>query len=300
MEIFWEWGLTVIRAVQMWRTPALDLFFRVVTSLGDETFFLFLFPMLLWCVDFSLGVRFAVAILLSTYVNFSLKDLFGQPRPFELDPLVSLRDATGYGLPSGHAQLSVVVWGVLASAARRTWVWVGSVALMVLIGFSRIYLGVHFPTDVFAGWGIGVLLLALYLTVAPGVEHWLQDVSFAVRLGMAAVVPLGLLALHPTPDIAAIMGVLLGLGVGLVALSRVVVFRVAGSVGQRLARFLVGGVGLAALYVSLKLILPSEGEPLYFAARFLRYTILGLWGGLAAPWLFARLGLVGYEESREA
>jgi undecaprenyl-diphosphatase len=295
MDLVWEWGLEVIRAVQMMRTPALDVFFQGVTSLGDETFYLVIFPLLLWSVDFSLGLRFAVALLLSTYVNFTIKDLFGHPRPFELDPLIGLRDATGYGLPSGHAQLSVVVWGILASAVQRTWAWMVAVVMMLLIGFSRIYLGVHFPTDVFAGWLIGALLLLAYLALTPHVVRWLKDRPFAVRVAVAIAVPLVLLALRPTANIAAVLAVLLGTGVGVLILRRVTAFQTAGSVAQRAGRFLVGGLGLALLYVGLAQIFPQEGEDLYVAARFLRYTVLGLWGGLGAPWLFTRLGLVERE-----
>lgn len=113
------WGLELIRAVQQVRSPLLDASFKLITSLGSEDFYFLLLPLLLWCVDLAVGTRIAAIFLLSTTINVGLKDLFQLPRPFETDPSVGLYDVEGYGMPSGHAQLSTVIWGSLAHAFRR-------------------------------------------------------------------------------------------------------------------------------------------------------------------------------------
>jgi len=56
-------------------------------------------------------------------------------------------------------------------------------------------------------------------------------------------------------------------------------------------RFLIGAIGLLGLYLGLSYIFPGEGEPLYAVMRFVRYTLVGLWVGLGAPWLFLKLRL---------
>lgn len=291
MEAIWQWGLDIIRTVQLMRGPALDAIFKAITFMGEEVFFLILLPLIFWCVDFAVGARLAVAFLLAAYANTGLKDLFAHPRPFELDPAVKLHDAEGYGLPSGHAKSAVVVWGNIAAGLRKTWLWFVAVLLMVLIGFSRVYLGVHFPTDVLGGWAVGAVFLAVYLALEPHIETWLKQANLAMQLALAVVVPLALLLLHLTKDTGSAMAVLMGMGTGVALTRRIAPFSAAGPLWQRAVRFLVGAVVLLALYFGLKLVFPAEGEPLYFVMRVVRYALVGLWAGLGAPWLFRRLRL---------
>jgi len=293
MEPIWQWGLDVIRTVQLVAGPALDTVFKAITFLGEEEFFLILLPLIFWCVDFAVGVRLAIAFLLSTYVNTGLKDLFAHPRPFEFDPTVQ-RHTTGvggYGLPSGHSQSAVVVWGTLAAGFRKAWLWVVAILFIVLIGFSRIYLGVHFPTDVLGGWAVGAVFLAIYLPLEPRVAAWLKRAGLAVQLALAMAVPLVLLLIYHTDDTVKPMAVLAGMGVGIALTRQVAPFSATGPLWQRAMRFLVGAVGLLIFYFGLKLVFPAEGEPFYFAMRAVRYVLVGLWAGLGAPWLFRRLRL---------
>jgi hypothetical protein len=204
---------------------------------------------------------------------------------------VKLHDAGGYGLPSGHSKSAVVVWGTIAAKFRETWLWVVAILLMVLIGFSRIYLGVHFPTDVLGGWAVGALFLVAFLALEPRVTRWLKRAGVAVQLVLAVAVPLVLLLLHPASDALKSMAVLMGMGVGIVLAGRVAPFSPSGPLWQRALRFLVGAVVLFALYLGLKLVFPAEGEPLYAVLRFVRYVLVGLWAALGAPWLFRRLRL---------
>jgi len=291
MQPIWQWGLDLIRTIQLIHGPTLDTIFKAITFMGEEEFFLILLPLIFWCVDFAVGVRLALAFLLSTYVNTGLKDLVAHPRPFDLDPSVKLADASGYGFPSGHSQSAVVVWGTIAAGFRKAWLWVVAVLLVLLIGFSRIYLGVHFPTDVFGGWAIGVVFLAVYLALEPRVAAWLKRAGLAVQLALAVAVPLVLLLIYPTDDTASPMAVMMGMGVGIALTMRWTPFSAAGPLWQRAVRFLVGLLGLLVLYLGLKLLFPGEGEPLYFVLRVVRYALVGLWAGLGAPWLFRRLRL---------
>ena len=291
MEAIWQWGLEFIRTVQLVHGPVLDAVFKGITFMGEEEFFLVLLPMIFWCVDCRLGARLAVLFLLSTYANTGFKNVFAHPRPFDLDPTVKLHEAHGYGLPSGHSQSAVVVWGTIAARLRKTWGWIVAVLLMVLIGFSRIYLGVHFPTDVLGGWAVGAVCLAVYLALEPSIAAWLKRVGLTMQLVLAVAVPLALLLLFPVRDVISAMGVLMGMGVGMALTCRVAPFSPSGPLWQCAVRFLVGAIGVFVLYFGLKLVLPVEGEPLYAAMRFVRYGLVGLWAGLGAPWLFRRLGL---------
>jgi len=298
MEAILQWGLDLIITIQRVHGPVLDGIFRAITFLGNEEFFLFFFPFLLWCVDFGLGVRLGIFLLLSSYLNAGVKDLFQQPRPFDLDPAVRLTAAEGYGLPSGHSQMAVTMWGSLAAWTRKKWAWGVAVALMVLIGFSRIYLGVHFPTDVLAGWAIGVLLLAAYLASCPRIAKGIAALSLSAQVLLALGVPIALFLIHPVEGTTPAVAALAGAGVGLALTHRYVAYSARGPWWQRVVRFLIGIVVALSLYVGLKAAFPSEGAALYLAFRFLRYGLVGLWVGLGAPWLFRMLRLAPAAEDR--
>lgn len=298
MEAPLQWGIDLIVAIQQIHGPALDSIFRVITFMGEEEFYLLLLPLLLWCVDFALGVRLAILFLLSSYLNADLKNLFQQPRPFDLDPSVQLSSAEGYGLPSGHSQSAVVVWGSIAAWARKTWFWVVAIGLMALIGFSRIYLGVHFPTDVLAGWAIGAVLLYLYLAVPPGGEKRFAELSLGVQMLLALAVPVVLLLIHPVKDTTTALATLAGAGAGLALTHRYTPFSARGPWWQRALRFLIGSAVVFVLYLGLKMVFPGEGSPLYLVFRFLRYWLIGVWVTFGAPWLFRQLHLSPETERR--
>jgi membrane-associated phospholipid phosphatase len=291
MNPIFQWGLDLIHAVQGFRSPVLDTFFTYVTALGNEDFYFLLLPLLLWCIDVAVGARLAAVFLLSAYINVGLKDLFGLPRPFAFDPSVGLYDVEGYGLPSGHAQLSVVVWGAIAHALKKASLWILAGLLAALIGFSRIYLGVHFPTDVLAGWLIGALLLAAYVVLQPRLETWLEERGLGAQLTAAVVLSLAMLVLHTTEDATSLAGVLLGAGLGLALLRRYLAYHAGGLVWKRGVRLLLGLAVLLGLRFGLKALSPEGPESLQLALRFARYAILGLWISLGAPWLFNKLKL---------
>ena len=293
MEELHQWELDIIAAIQQAQRPVLDNVFRAITMLGDELFYLLLLPLLLWSVERRLGARLAVLFLLSVFMNILLKELFQQPRPFELDPSLKIGTSDGYGLPSGHAQMAVVVWGSVAIQAHHARVRAATLALVLLIGFSRIYLGVHFPTDVLAGWSIGLLCLALFLALQPPMETWLSRLNLRALTLLVTAVPLGLFLLYPTDNTATVAGALAGVGAGLALMHRYAPFDVCGTWWQHGARLLIGTSVVFALFLGLRLLFPSEDSSGYLAFRLARYGLIGLWATLGAPWLFLRLRLAG-------
>jgi undecaprenyl-diphosphatase len=116
-----------------------------------------------------LALIVAVVLIAATLFTDVVKEYVARPRPSG-EPLVS---ASGYSFPSGHALNSTVSYGLLAVVAwrsslplaiRRVAVAVG-VTLPILVGLSRIALGVHYPTDVLGGWLAGLAFIALAATL---------------------------------------------------------------------------------------------------------------------------------------
>lgn len=296
MESILDWGVRVVLWFQQ-ASPALDIPFKALTLMGNEMFYLLFFPLFYWCVDRRIGARLIVLFLFSSFTNAVAKQWAGQPRPFEYDPIVQrLWPAGGGGFPSGHTQSAVVIWGYLASRFRKTWVWVVAGALIVLIPLSRVYLGVHFPTDLLGGYLLGTVLLVLYLRFQPGVEAWLATRNMDIQLAAALALPSLILLLSPRVEAYQIKtaGALMGMGVGFVLERRWVRFDSGGSVWIRALRFLSGMGVLIVIRGGLGLIETAVNPEQVF--RFARYLFLGLGGSLAAPWLFVSLGFAEREE----
>ena len=178
----------VTRAVVERRSEGLTTLFRAVTALGDRPV---LVPLVL-VVGLTLGVRrrswaplafLAIAQLGSIVLYNAVKALVARPRPM-IGPVVA--SATGYGFPSAHATQAIAVWAAVAVLAVRSLadqrargaVAGAAAALIVLIGVSRLYLGVHWATDVVGGWTLGALWLAgLVAIVKPAPAAPVQTLS---------------------------------------------------------------------------------------------------------------------------
>ena len=114
------------------------------------------------------GLVSAATIGVASLLNTGFKRWIERARPDVLDPLVIEH---GFSFPSGHSMLGATAWGIVAVVIARSdlpvalrRVGVGTcVALVILIGLSRVYLGVHYPSDVLAGWTAGAVIVLLYV-----------------------------------------------------------------------------------------------------------------------------------------
>lgn len=142
-----------------YRTEGLTVIFKIISYLGEEYFFMTFLSIGYWCFNKKLFRDLAVLVCISTMLNVLLKVFFEIPRP----SIEHLMYANDYSFPSGHAQVTTVFWLVLAIYYKSTFLrWLAGI---IIIGqcLSRIYLGVHFPSDVFVGTIIGVLTVAAYV-----------------------------------------------------------------------------------------------------------------------------------------
>ena len=319
-----DWGYPIIYWLQSlgdWLTPIMQFF----TFIGNEEFFLLVLPALLWCVDIGLGVRIGLILLASNGVNSLFKLAFGTPRPYWVNPKVkALSTGTGFGLPSGHAQTSLSVWGRLAAWIRRTWAIIFFGTVILLISISRPYLGVHYPTDTLLGWLIGGVLLASFLIFDKPVSKWLSRLSVGKQSLLSFVISIGFICLgllvsqatanRPLPmawitgaasaapgseaidplsisGFFSTAGVFFGLGAGAALLYQWGGFHVHGPWWQRLLRYLVGLVGVVVIYFGVKLIFPSGDDLLANFFRYVRYGAVGFWVAYLAPRVFVLLRL---------
>lgn len=160
-------------------SPALTSLMRFITFFGST---IFIMVMGICIVLFFIWLKWRHAALLFTItmagalvLNGTLKLLFHRARP---EPFFGIVAPTSYSFPSGHALYSLCFYGTLAvitgarlrSLAVQLAIRVAAVSLILLIGTSRIYLGVHYPSDVLAGYMTGFIWV---MAVAFG-DHWLR------------------------------------------------------------------------------------------------------------------------------
>lgn len=148
------------------RMPGLNELMLAVTQLGEETAFLVIALIVFWCVDKKKGYYVMSVGFLGTMANQIVKLACRVPRPWVLDPDFTILEqareaATGYSFPSGHTQTAVGTFGCLAATTQKKWWrWV-CILLAFLVGFSRMYVGVHTPSDVLVGAGMACALVWL-------------------------------------------------------------------------------------------------------------------------------------------
>jgi membrane-associated phospholipid phosphatase len=308
----YRWGIDCIRNIQGIQSPGLTAFVKAFTALGTELLYIPVLLLLLWCVDEKKGARLGFIIILSAFVNGFAKELFKQPRPFSLEPAVGLAFEPSYGVPSGHAQLSVcfalplAIWACGSGRPRRSGgkaaIRIGAALFILGIAFTRLYLGVHFPTDILAGWLLGAAILGLWFLLEPGAAPLLKAGGLRAALIAGALTAIGMNALYPLDR--SLGGLFLGFSGGYALMRRHFPFNAgAGSLPVRLIRYALGLAGGALIYRGLKQVFPGgdslfsalpswgAGSPYYELGRFVRYGLLGLWASALAPRLFLALRL---------
>ena len=158
-----------LRLLAAGRTAVLDGFFSGLTYFGSELAVMAAALLMFWCIDKRQGYYVFLVGAFGTICNQFLKLAFRIPRPWVLDPEFQIveaarADATGYSFPSGHTQNIVGTTASLFACRKEKWVRIVCAVLMVLVPFSRMYLGVHTPLDVGVSF---VLALALAAALYP-------------------------------------------------------------------------------------------------------------------------------------
>ncbi|RUA16304.1 MAG: hypothetical protein DSY55_04380 [Clostridia bacterium] len=283
-------------------SAGLTLLMGFLSYLGTEYFFLLFLPLIYWTISKRWGVLTALSLVFSSYVAGFVKWTFNLSRP-PSPPVHKLWHETSPSFISGHATTAMAVWGTLAMLVQRTWFWLLATILIFGIGFSRLYLGVHYPGDVVGGWIAGVVVAWAVVAGTPKVERavrsWSSGRMLAASLGLALI----LVLIHPrwpdgnlwpAPDAIQLGGLLFGILAGLVWDVKALHFHVAGPWLQRLQRFTLGIILLALFYVLPKMLLDAlniDSYGLLQGVRFLRYALVGFVVSGLAPWLFQRLHL---------
>ncbi len=289
------------------RMPGLNEFMLLITRLGEETAFLVLALIVFWCVDKKRGYLLMSVGFIGTMANQFMKLWFRIPRPWVLDPEFTILEqareaATGYSFPSGHTTSAAGAFGsIAATAKRKTIIWT-CVALAVLVGISRMYIGVHTPADVLVGAPTSVVLILL-LRKVPESDRGMKILvvaMIAMALGLMAFV-----TLYPFPadvdehnlasglkNAYTMVGCMAGVGFVYIMEKKYVNFSTEAVWWAQILKAVLG-LGLV-LIVKEGLRSPLEalfGDPL--PARLVRYFLIVAVAGVLWPMSFRFFGKLG-------
>jgi hypothetical protein len=235
----------------------------------------------------------------------------------------TLSAESSFGIPSRHSQSAIGVWGMLASHIGKTWAWVIAMAVAFLIGFSRMYLGVHFGGDVLSGWLLGGLILFTVLCLWDSIGNWVTKNSFTVQAALAFAASLTMILLDavfvhglrdyslpsewmtnaaraaddlPAPvslnSIIYSAAMFFGLVLGAAWMRQMGGFQASGPAEKRVLRYIVGLAGVVIFWYGLGEVFPRGEAFVPYILRYVRYVLAGLWISGGAPWLFLCFNLV--------
>jgi membrane-associated phospholipid phosphatase len=324
MEGFWNWSATIVLWLQT-HLAGLTPLMQGLSFLGSPASLLLLGVFLFWCVDVSIGRKAGLIFVCGVSLGVLLKLAFHMPRPYWYDVRVKpLAGESNYGMPSIHSLLAMAVWPWLGRQTRFAWGWAAGLLLALGISLSRVYLGVHFPGDVVAGWAVGVLV---WIGVDWGIRRpgpvlrqrglffqcmravlgsvlliALQAVILAALAGIADpaswaqnAARFEAIAPRDPKDLLSAAALILGLGAGLAFQNRWARFRADGPWGKRGLRFAVGVVGLLVIRLGMPALDNAFPFPFRSGWQFLQYALIGMWAVFLAPWLFLRWRLAEVE-----
>ena len=298
------------------RNPVLDAIMSVITYLGDEIAFLALALGIFWCVDKKRGYYLLSAGFCGVIINQVLKLTFRIPRPWVLDPnfkpiASAVPAATGYSFPSGHTQNVSCTFGGVARFSKTLWIRIASIAIVVLVAFSRMYLGVHTPLDVGVSLLIGaVLVLGLYPLFEYASRHenlyyFIFGAFFLISIGFLAftmIIPnfVELDAEHSyegMKNACTILGATGGMLVAYPIDRKFVKFDEKAPIWGQILKLLVGLICVLAVKEGLKALftIGVDVEPL--ALRAIRYFAVVVFAGCIYPMTFKWFAKIGKKKT---
>jgi membrane-associated phospholipid phosphatase len=167
----------------------LDMLFELITFFGEQEVFIAIICYIFWNISRKKGISLGIVLLSSAALNEGIKLIIKAPRPFQVLEGIEgkrLGTAEGYAFPSGHTQNSTAFYTSMAFIVRKKRYTLAAIILSLLIGISRIYLGVHWPIDAAAGFILGIFIAAL---LYPLILKWISNDKTLklITIGLGAV-----------------------------------------------------------------------------------------------------------------
>ena len=279
------------------RTDFLNKLFEMITILGEETLIILLVAIIYYAFSKKEAKRLFFIVVTSTGVNTIAKNIVKRPRPFANGEITAIRQetATGYSFPSGHSQNIATLGTYFSERVRKVWFIVAASILILLVGFSRMYLGVHYPSDVIVG-----IILGVSVTIGFGILYdKAKNKNLLMLIMLIALVPFFIAFMFEKDDNALslaanfykMFGMFSGLLVGSLFEENVVKYDISGPIWKKALRVVIV-VGLVlAVKEGFKLLYKGAGIEVSLIMDSVRYFIMLLVSLGLCPLLFKKIKL---------
>ena len=260
----------ILKALESIRCGFLDVFFSIFTLLGEEMVIAGIIAVIYICFSKEFGERAIVTILSASCVTTGIKSAVQRPRPFAAGAVDKADNFLTEGLdeymsfPSGHATASSGFFAALSIRFRKAYVIAPAAVLTVLVALSRLYLGVHYPSDVLAGLVVGIGMAFLWALIYKG----FYNARLYVYLALAVLTLIFLfIPKTQTESMFQISAIALATSVGLIIEDRFIRFENTDKWVKRVVRLALMALLAAIPYLLLSLL--PEGN--WF--KFLQYFV---------------------------
>ncbi len=297
--------MELLYLIEKIRFPLLDKLMLIITELGNETPFLVFAFVAFWCIDKYFGYYLVSVGLVGTGVNAFLKSIFRIPRPWVLDPEFTIVEeareaATGYSFPSGHTQTACTVFGTSAIYAKRKNLTIFCIVMIALVGFSRMYLGVHTPLDVAVSLAVSAILLSFFYRLIKRYEKD-DKKMFYVLLSFALFFILFLVyailvydetdpnSVSTLKNAYKLLGTVIGVVLSFIMDRKVTRFETKAKLPAQIVKIALGLGIVLLLKIYLKKLLILVFGDLFFTTETVRYLILVFVGCGLYPMTFKYL-----------
>lgn len=280
------------------RTPLLDQVFQYITYLGQELVPIIVICALYWCYNKKLATTIGFTYITSGLLVQGLKITFRIPRPWALDPAFepvesAVAAATGYSFPSGHTQSATSLFAPLALFFQKWWQKLLCVAVFLLVGFSRMYLGVHTPADVCTA----IILTTIVTLIIWKCQKYFEDSKYTKRiscmiLGVTVLFciyaynlyHMGLIEQHYVADCYKMSGAAIGFAIGWYLERTNLHFSTEGCSKKELFIRLLAGIILTVIIYVVPKLLPFD----FLFWKMIRYAVVIFWIVYGYPYLFTK------------
>ena len=285
-----EWQ--ILELLHKLSSKFMNYFAFLISYLGSGILLFAVIAIVYFLISKKQGRLIGLVIAPSMVFNNILKTLFSAKRPFEFSGKEYLRkldvkmdQATGTSFPSGHAQISSATYSEVFINFKKIWLRIICVAFIVLIAFSRLYLGVHFPGDVLVGLilGIGLSVFLHYMYAKIEDKNYKY---FIYLIPLVITIPFIIINFNnPTSaDLFKTFGFASAFTLSMFIEEKFIKFKEDVPFKNKLLRLLLAAVFGLLVYAS-KIILPSHN---FF--QFLRYFLVTITSFMIVPFFFKKEG----------
>ncbi|EEK44909.1 MULTISPECIES: phosphatase PAP2 family protein [Bacillus cereus group] len=270
--LFLEWMISLEGSV-------LTAFFKLVSIIANETLYLIVISISYWCVSKRKAFHMIVMLCFSGYIGIVIKEFMKIPRPYTYDGIQSLyeKSAASYSFPSTHVQLATTFWGSFMILCKKRIVWIIGIVFIILVAISRLYLRVHWLSDIIGAVLFSVIVVYLYTKVTME----LSDRKFILLQRIILAVSLIMYVMTSQVDNLKLLGVLTGSTIGIMLENHFINMNESNDFKTQVVKTVLGLSIMLIMQFILKKVIPDM--------YYLRYAVTGITITFLCPFMFHML-----------